>query len=63
LQSCRRELRKALAEWDALLAKTPHGKQARLLEAFAATRQKSMTRGSPPRVLARGNQKQEKQLC
>jgi DNA-binding transcriptional MerR regulator len=63
LQSCRRELRKGLAEWDGLLAKTPHGKQARLLEAFAATHPKSVTRGSPPRVLARGNQKQERPLC
>jgi DNA-binding transcriptional MerR regulator len=60
LQSCRRELQKALAEWDGLLAKTPRGKQARLLETFAATHPKSFTRNSPPRVLARGNRKQEK---
>jgi DNA-binding transcriptional MerR regulator len=63
LESCRRELRKALAEWDGLLAKTPRGKQARLLEAFAATHPKSFTGGSPPRVLVRSNRKQEKQQC
>jgi DNA-binding transcriptional MerR regulator len=62
LQSCRRELRKALGEWDQLLAKTPRGKQARLLEVFAATHPKSGTRRSPLRVLARGKQKKEKQL-
>jgi MerR family transcriptional regulator, copper efflux regulator len=60
LRSCRRELRKALLEWDQLLAKTPRGKQARLLEAFAATHPKSGPRRSPLRVLARGKQKKEK---
>jgi DNA-binding transcriptional MerR regulator len=34
LQSWRRELRSTLAVWDRVLAKTPHGKQARLLEKF-----------------------------
>jgi DNA-binding transcriptional MerR regulator len=32
-----RDLRDTLGEWDRLLTKTPHGKQARLLETFAAT--------------------------
>jgi DNA-binding transcriptional MerR regulator len=58
--SCRRDLRHALAEWDRLLAKTPHGKQARLLETFAATHPKSLTRRSPLGVVARGKRKQEK---
>jgi DNA-binding transcriptional MerR regulator len=60
LQSCRRDLRHALGEWDRLLAKTPHGKQARLLETFAATHPKSLTRRSPLGVLTRGKRKQEK---
>jgi len=62
LQCCRRELRKTLADWDRLLAKTPSGKQARLLEAFAETHPKSQTRRSPLTVLARGKRKEEKQL-
>ncbi len=61
LQSWRRELRHTLAEWDRLLAQTPRGKQARLLDSLAATHPKSHTRRSLPDVLARGNQKQEKQ--
>jgi DNA-binding transcriptional MerR regulator len=36
LQSWRRELRSTLFAWDRVLAKTPRGKQARLLETFAA---------------------------
>lgn len=60
MQSCRRDLRHALSEWDRLLAKTPHGKQARLLETFAATHPKSLTRRSPLGVLTRGKRKQEK---
>lgn len=60
LQSCRRDLRETLGEWDRLLAKTPHGKKARLLETFAATHPKSLTRRSPLGVLTRGKQKQEK---
>ena len=62
LQSWRRELRATLAEWDRLLAKTPRGKQARLLDAFAATHSQSRTRRSPLGVLAQGNQRREKQL-
>jgi MerR family transcriptional regulator, copper efflux regulator len=61
LQSCRRDLRDTLVEWDRLLAKTSHGKQARLLETFAATHPKSLTRRSPLGVLTHGKQKQEKQ--
>jgi len=34
LQSWRRELRLTLLTWDRMLAKTPRGKQARLLENF-----------------------------
>ncbi len=61
LHSWRRELRTTLAEWDRLLAKTPRGKQARLLEALAATHPKSHKRRSLFGVLAHGNQKREKQ--
>jgi MerR family transcriptional regulator, copper efflux regulator len=61
LQSWRRELRATLAEWDSLLAKTPSGKQARLLEKFAATHPKNHTWRSPLGSLARGNRKREKQ--
>lgn len=60
LQSCRRELRKAIGEWDQLLASTPHGKQARLLETFAATHSKDGTRISPLGVLARGKPQKDK---
>jgi len=35
LQSWRRELRSTLKAWDRTLAKTPRGKQARLLETMA----------------------------
>jgi DNA-binding transcriptional MerR regulator len=40
LQFWRRQLRTTLAEWDRLLAKTPGGQQAKLLEAFAAVHPK-----------------------
>jgi DNA-binding transcriptional MerR regulator len=36
LQSWRRELRSTLLAWDRMLSGTPRGKQARLLEKFAA---------------------------
>ena len=62
LQSCRSELRKTLAQWDRLLAKTPRGKQARLLEAFAATHPQSGTRRSSLGVLTRGKSKKVKQV-
>lgn len=58
MQSWRRELRNTLAQWDHLLAKTPRGKQARLLETFAATHPKSHARKSTLRFLAQGSQKQ-----
>src|SRR5437016_6278476 len=51
LHSCRRELRSMLFAWDRLLAKTPRGKQARLLESFA-THPKTQRR-----LLGRGIQK------
>jgi hypothetical protein len=54
-------LRNTLAKWDLLLVKTPGGKQARLLEAFAATHPKGRTGTPLPGVLAHGKQKQEKQ--
>jgi hypothetical protein len=60
MRSCRRDLRHALSEWDRLLAKTPRGKQARLLETFAATHPKSLTRRSPLGVVTRGKRKQER---
>jgi hypothetical protein len=49
LQSWRRELKTALAEWDRLLRKTPRGQRAGLLEAFGAhpTRQKRGLRIGP----------------
>lgn len=59
LQSWRRDLRTTLAKWDSLLAKTPPGKQARLLEALAVTHPKSRTRTSNLGVLAHGNQRRE----
>lgn len=59
LQSWRRDLRTTLAKWDGLLAKTPRGKQARLLEVLGVTHPKSRTRRSNLGVLARGNQRQE----
>jgi hypothetical protein len=61
LRSWRAELHNTLAQWDRLLAKTPRGKQARLLEAFAATHPKSHIRNSRFCLVARGNQKREKQ--
>jgi DNA-binding transcriptional MerR regulator len=51
LQSWRSELRSTLSVWDRMLAKTPRGKQARLLEKFA-THPKTLTR-----VLRRSIQK------
>jgi hypothetical protein len=61
LQSSRRELLAAITEWDQLLAKTPKGKPARLLESFAASHSKGRAPSCRLTVLARGNQKQEKQ--
>lgn len=61
LQSWRRELHTTLTEWDRMLAKTPRGKQARLLEALAATQPKNRRRRSTIRVLTHGNQRREKQ--
>jgi DNA-binding transcriptional MerR regulator len=57
LHAWRQELRRTLAEWDRLLVKTPRGKQARLLDAFAATHPKVHTRRSALSFLARGGQK------
>lgn len=51
LQSWRRELRSTISAWDRTLAKTPRGKQARLLENFA-THPKTQAR-----LLGRGIQK------
>lgn len=51
LQSWRRELRSTLSAWNRILAKTPRGKQARLLEKLA-THPKTHAR-----VLGRGNRR------
>lgn len=51
LQSWRRELRSTLLAWDRILAKTPRGKQARLLEKLV-THPKAQTR-----LLGRGIQR------
>jgi DNA-binding transcriptional MerR regulator len=56
----RDELRRTLAQWDLRLSRTPRGKQARLLELFAATHPKSRPRSSNLSP-ARGNRKREKQ--
>jgi hypothetical protein len=61
LQSWRRELRKTLAEWDRMLAKTPQGKQARLLDALAATHPKSRTRKTNFDLQLHRNRKREVQ--
>jgi DNA-binding transcriptional MerR regulator len=61
MQSWRDELRAILAQWDRLLAKTPRGKHARLLELFAATRPRHSTRKFLLGVLAQRNEKREKQ--
>jgi DNA-binding transcriptional MerR regulator len=61
LRSWRADLRSTLAQWDRSLARTPRGKQARLLEAFAATHPRSHVRNSRFLPLAHGNQKREKQ--
>ena len=48
LQTWRRELRSMLFAWDRMLAKTPRGKQARLLEQFIThprTQRRLMGRG------------------
>jgi DNA-binding transcriptional MerR regulator len=55
----RRELRRTLAQWDLRLSQTPRGKQARLLELFAAAHSKSRARNSNL-CPARGNRKREK---
>lgn len=50
LQSWRRELRSMLSAWDRILAKTPRGKQARLLEKLAThpkTHARVLGRGIP----------------
>jgi DNA-binding transcriptional MerR regulator len=56
----RGELRRTLAQWDLRLSHTPRGKQARLLEAFAAVQPNSPARSSNLRA-ARGDRKREKQ--
>jgi DNA-binding transcriptional MerR regulator len=61
LRSWQTELRQTLAQWDVLLAKTPQGKQARLLEGLAAIHPNSRIRNSQFRLLARGNDKRRKQ--
>jgi DNA-binding transcriptional MerR regulator len=60
LQSWRAELRRALAQWDFLLEKTPRGKRARLLESFAVAHPQNRARSSNLRA-PRGDRKPEKQ--
>jgi len=55
----RADLRRTLAQWDLRLSHTPRGKQARLLEVFAAAHPKSPPRDSNLRR-ARGHRKREK---
>jgi DNA-binding transcriptional MerR regulator len=54
LRLWRTELRNTLAQWDRVLAKTPRGKQARLLEAFAATLPRNYPRNANLRLRANG---------
>lgn len=56
LKSLRHELQKTLGEWDALLRKSPRGKQVRLLEQFGLSHPKRQIRNA----LSRGNQKRER---
>ncbi len=60
LEARLRDLRDTLRDWDRLLTKTPQGKQARLLETFAATHPKNLTRKSSLETLTRGKQKKER---
>lgn len=60
LQSWRSELRKTLAHWDQLLAKTPRGKPACLLETLAAKHRKSQVRRAPLEFFSKSNQGREK---
>jgi len=41
LKTKRRELKRALMDWDQLLKRTPHGKRAGLLEVFARSKENS----------------------
>lgn len=52
LQAWRRELRSTLAKWDRVLARTPRGEQARLLETLTHPTSRA-------RLLARGIRKRE----
>jgi DNA-binding transcriptional MerR regulator len=61
LRAWRADMRRALAQWDRVLAKTPRGKQARLLETFAATHPKRHARDSSLRSLVQGNRRRERQ--
>jgi DNA-binding transcriptional MerR regulator len=60
LRAWHRELRKTLADWNSLLRKTPSGKRAGLLEAFAATHPIRHAGVPPRRMLPRTDHKQEK---
>lgn len=61
LELWRRELRSTLAEWDRMLAKTPRGKQARLLEALATTHPKSHARRANFDLQVHRNRRRETQ--
>jgi DNA-binding transcriptional MerR regulator len=57
LKSLRRELRRTLTAWDALLRKSPRGKQVRLLERFGLSHPTRRVRNT----LSRGNRRRERQ--
>jgi MerR family copper efflux transcriptional regulator len=60
MRSWRRELRATLAEWDVILAKTPVGQKARLLETLASTHPKTQARTFAIDVLVRGSRRRGK---
>jgi DNA-binding transcriptional MerR regulator len=61
LQSSRRDLLAAIAEWDRILAETPLGRPARLLESFAANHSKKRSGSFGLEGLFRRKQKRENQ--
>jgi len=60
LQFWRRELKTTLAVWDRILAKTPRGQRAGLLESFVSSHPTRQKRYSTLMPLARGPKKREK---
>jgi hypothetical protein len=60
LQIWRRELKTTLAEWNRILAKTPDGQRAGLLESFVASHPTGQKRYSTLTPLVSGPKKREK---